>query len=307
MTTTGSAATRTDFAGPDDLVAMQRMCSRLWTPDARFHVGQLAWSRYFQPVDPAATGPEEAISLWRVSGEVVGFGWAESPDWLELQVDPARPEVADEVLDWFEEWSDADEQSVITMEGDVCESALAAAGFAPDRGGWHFTHHLLDLDVLDPLDALEGRPVDGYAFRHVEPDEADARAACHATSWSDVGPSRVTGGSYRTLMDAWPYRSDLDWVAVDGTGEMVASALVWLDPAHGAGLVEPVGCVPEHRGRGLAGAVTVAALLALRDLGATTAVVSPRGDDDYPGPRRLYQSLGFRPGARTVTWRRSLD
>ena len=77
---------------------------------------------------------------------------------------------------------------------------------------------------------------------------------------------------------------------------MVASALVWLDDADGVGLVEPVGCVPEHRGRGLAGAVTLAALHQLaRRSAARVAQVSPRGDDGYPGPQRLYRSLGFRP------------
>jgi ribosomal protein S18 acetylase RimI-like enzyme len=88
---------------------------------------------------------------------------------------------------------------------------------------------------------------------------------------------------------------------------MVASALVWLDPATGVGLVEPVGCVPEHGGRGLARAVTLAALHALRSAGGTVGQVTPRGDAAYPGPQRLYRSLGFRPTARTVTWTRSLD
>jgi GNAT superfamily N-acetyltransferase len=106
-------------------------------------------------------------------------------------------------------------------------------------------------------------------------------------------------------MAAWPYRPDLDWVAVAPDGSMAASCLVWLDPATGVGLVEPVGCVPGHRGRGLAGAVTLAALGRLREVGGRTALVSPRGDEDHAGPRRLYQTLGFRPVARTMTWTRS--
>ncbi|NUQ33024.1 MAG: GNAT family N-acetyltransferase, partial [Dermatophilaceae bacterium] len=103
------------------------------------------------------------------------------------------------------------------------------------------------------------------------------------------------------------YRHDLDWVAVDEDDRMVASVIVWLDEATGVGLVEPVGCVPDHRGRGLAGAVTLAALHHLGEVGGSLAQVSPRGDDDYPGPQRLYRSLGFRPTARTVTWTRSVD
>lgn len=284
---------------------MQRMCSRVWSPTARFHPGQLAWNRYSAPVDPDRTAADEAISIWREdAGEVVGFGWAESPDWLELQVDAARPTaaaVAAEVLDWFEEWSDAPTQSALVMDGDVAQPALAAAGFEPEQGGWFLTHHVLELDRLPAA-----RSVRGYRFRHVEPHEAAERAACHVGAWSDVGPSPMTADAYRMLMGASPYRADLDWVAVDARDRMVASALVWLDPATGVGLVEPVGCVPAHRGRGLAAAVTLAALHRLRTLGARTAVVSPRGDDDYPGPRRLYQSLGFRPTARTVTWTRSI-
>jgi predicted N-acetyltransferase YhbS len=172
----------------------------------------------------------------------------------------------------------------------------------PQPDAWHFTHHVLDLRGAPRVPSI-----DGYSFRPVAgPGEAGARAACHARSWSDFGPSSVTSESYAALMAVWPYRPDLDWVAVDGEGEMVASCLVWLDPATGAGLVEPVGCVPEHRGRGLAGAVTLAALEHLRKVGGRLAVVSPRGDDDHPGPRRLYQSLGFRPVARTVTWTRSI-
>ena len=292
---------RHDFSGPDDLRAMQEMASRLWSPTSRFHPGQLAWSRYYRPVEPAALDDGEAIAIWSEGGRTVGFGWAEAPDWLELQVDPTRPDVAEELVEWFEEVSDAETQSALVMAGDVTESALAAAGFAPDPDAPWFTHHTVDLAELPPVPRVEG-----YRFRHVEAHEARERAAVHAASWSDVAPSKVDERSYRQLMQAWPYRADLDWVAVDRDGRMVASALVWLDETHGAGLVEPVGCVPDHRGRGLAGAVTLAALHHLRAVGGSLAQVSPRGDDGYPGPQRLYRSLGFRPKARTVTWSRSL-
>ena len=54
-----------------------------------------------------------------------------------------------------------------------------------------------------------------------------------------------------------------------------------------------------------AAAASLACLHALRTAGATRAVVYPRGDPAYPVPRRLYAALGFRPVARTVTYRRS--
>jgi predicted N-acetyltransferase YhbS len=298
----GVPTVRSDFSGPVDLGGMQAMCSRAWSPSARFHPGQLAWNRYSHAEEPDRVGADEAISLWRVGDEVVGFGWAESPDWLELQVDPAHPEVAGDVVDWFEDWSDAPRQSAVVMEGDGVEPVLRAAGFRPDRDGWHLTHHLLDLRELPQVPRVAG-----YRLRPVEQGEASPRAAVHRVAWAEFGPSRVSAAAYAQVMRAWPYRPDLDWVACDREGRMVASAVVWLDESIGVALVEPVGCVPAHRGRGLAAAVTLAALHRSRELGAHTAQVSPRGDDDYPGPRRLYQSLGFRPVARTVTWTRSMD
>jgi predicted N-acetyltransferase YhbS len=114
----------------------------------------------------------------------------------------------------------------------------------------------------------------------------------------------VTTGAYERLMRTPPYDPGLDWVALDASGAMVASCLVWLDPGTGVGLVEPVGCAPEHRGRRLAGAVSLAALHAARRAGGRTGMVCPRGDDDYPVPQRVYRRLGFEPGPRTLTLRR---
>ncbi|MEO7786074.1 MAG: GNAT family N-acetyltransferase [Terracoccus sp.] len=294
---------RDDFSGPADLRAMQQFASRVWTPTSRFHPGQLAWSRHYQQVDPLRPAPGEAIALWREDGRVVGFGWAETDDWLEVQVQDDRPDVAEAVLEWFEDWSDADDQAVLTMAGGALDAALTEAGFvAEDDEPW-FTHHVRPTEGLPPVP-----DVAGYRLRSMVgagPDDVAARAACHAAAWAEFGPSPVTTEAYAALMDVWPYDPALDWVAVDADGAMVASCLVWLDPATGVGLVEPVGCVPEHRGHGLAGAVTLAALHRLRELGGHTALVSPRGDDGHPGPQRLYRALGFEPSARTRTWTRS--
>ena len=135
--------------------------------------------------------------------------------------------------------------------------------------------------------------VPGYTIRAVRDDEWDARAECHRRSWSDT--SKVSGAAYRRLMATPPYRAALDRVAVTADGEMVASCCVWLDDASGIALVEPVGCRPEHRRHGLASAVSLAALHAARDLGATTGLVRPRGDDDYPEPGRRLPRSRLRP------------
>ena len=60
--------------------------------------------------------------------------------------------------------------------------------------------------------------------------------------------SRVTTDSYAAVMDCWPYRPDLDWVAESPDGRPVASALGWLDHLNHAGLIEPVGSIRRTAG-----------------------------------------------------------
>lgn len=282
----------------DALPAMQELASRTWTPASRHHPGQLAWSaRYALPED-LGHGP---VGLFRESGgRVVGWAWAEAADWLELCVDPAHPETAAAAVEWFLGLGASGPVRAMTLETEEHVLAgLAAAGFEVEDQPW-FTHHHLDLDALPPV-----RQVPGYTFRHVAPGEAGARAACHRAAWSPPGgTSRVSDAAYARLMATPPYRPDLDWVAVDAAGAMVASCLVWLDGRTGVGLVEPVGCHPDHRGRGLAAAVSLAALHGARTAGGRTGLVCPRGDDGYPVPRRVYQGMGFVPGPRTLTLRR---
>lgn len=196
----------------------------------------------------------------------------------------------DEVLAWAVEVSTGQELccSVLETEGHLIE-ALTGAGFERVDGGPFFTHHTMSLTELDDP-VLE----EGFTLRYVEQREADERAACHRTAWSDFG-SRVSARSYGQVMNTWPYRPGLDWVVQAPDGEMVANALGWIDAVNGVGLLEPVGCSPAFRRRGLAKAVNRAVLRSLGDAGATTAVVGPRGDGDYPVPAMLYRSIGFEP------------
>jgi GNAT superfamily N-acetyltransferase len=281
----------TELAIADALPPMQALASRIWSPDSRHHAGQLAWSYAFALPEDLGHGP--AVLAQR-DGEVVAWAWAESDEWMELCVDPIAPEAGDAVVAWF--LRRAGERTVRTMVLDTEEHLIAAldrAGFEVEPDAPWFTHHYLDLAALPPVS------VDGYQLRHVEPGEAAVRAACHREAWSPT--SRVSTAAYERLMRTPPYRHDLDWVALDGDGRMVASACVWLDAGSRAALVEPVGCVPEHRGRGLAGAVSAAALMAAREAGAAVGIVCPRGDDGYPVPMKLYQRIGFEPGPRTIT------
>jgi len=69
------------------------------------------------------------------------------------------------------------------------------------------------------------------------------------------------------------------------------------------GELEPVGVREDHRRRGLGRAASLHALRRLRAAGAETALVGSRGDDAYPIPRALYESIGFRELWRDLPFR----
>jgi predicted N-acetyltransferase YhbS len=273
------------------LPAMHEVAARL-TPRSWQHPGQVTWSaRYALPQD-LDHGP---VGVFRVDRAPVGWAWLESPGWVEWCVDPAYDGIAEQAVAWFLDATQAPSVRTSTLDTEPhLAAALVAAGFVEDPDLW-FTQHTLDLAGLAPVPE-----VPGYAFRAVRPQEYDARAACHRASWSET--SKVSAEAYRRLMATPPYRPALDWVAVTPDDEMVASCCVWLDVPSGLALLEPVGCRPEHRRRGLAAGVSLAALHAARDAGGTTGLVRPRGDDDHPEPGRVYRRMGFVPGPRTHDW-----
>lgn len=273
---------------------MQALASRTWSRTSRHHPGQLAWSARY------AETTSDVVRTWSEDGEVVGWAWAEAPDWLELCLDVATPfatDVAREMVGWFVDRAPAGETRTMVLATEhLLLTVLGEAGFVPEKAPW-FTHHHLDLGRLPEVPS-----VTGYRLRAIEAGEAAARSACHRAAWTPPGgTSRVTTAAYDALMRTAPYRPDLDVVAIAPDGGWVASCLVWLDEATGVALVEPVGCAPAHRRQGLAAAVSLAALHAARDAGASEALVCPRGDQDYPAPALLYRGLGFEPGERTVT------
>ncbi|TCC55317.1 GNAT family N-acetyltransferase [Kribbella pittospori] len=287
---------RRDFRGADDLRAMQRLVQRLWTVDSNWHIGDLAWQRRTVP------GVESTwrTSLWEDNGETVAWGWVELPGHLSLVTDVSRLELAADVIAWFEEVASAPELTCSVLETEVhLTAALESAGYRADVEAPFVTHHHRSLASV----AVPSCP-DGYLLRHVRPDEAERRSAGHRATWSDFG-STLSADTYQSVMNAWPYRHELDWVVEDHDGNFVSTSLAWLDEANKVGLIEPVGTDPAHRRRGLATAVNLAALTALRDAGATQAIVNPRGDPAYPVAAKLYQSIDFHPCPQTTTYKKN--
>ncbi|MEV4344772.1 GNAT family N-acetyltransferase [Actinoplanes sp. NPDC049596] len=289
----------------EDLRLMQGAVQRDWTLDSHWHVGDLAWQR------PAFA--DRTVEMWRdASGEVVAWAWLTPPGSLELHAPAA---LVPAVLRWFDQTAGALERTVSAMDTDAALiGELRSLGYR-EVDGPYFRHCVRELDGDLPEPILP----DGYRVRAIRAEETAERAAVHRAAWRPKwlgqlqvppvdlgdGESGMTAERYRMISDTWPYRRDLDLVVEAPGGSLVASALGWYDDANRVALLEPVGTDPEHARRGLGAAVSLACLRAMREAGATLAVVCPRGDAAYPVPRELYHRIGFRDAGRTVTYRRA--
>jgi ribosomal protein S18 acetylase RimI-like enzyme len=267
-----------------DLRLIQGLISDTWRlvgPVAPVHVGDVTWWLY-QHLNKLA---EVRIQLWLDGDECVAFAWNWlKRDALDCLVHPERPELLDDVLSW------ADADVVYAQESDAEKVAgLEARGYER-RHDDAMNHMVLSLAEAPG----EPRVPDGYRLRTVGPGDLERRVEVHRAAFA---PSRVVPESYARLQREWPYRADLDHVVEAPDGSLAAFCIAWLDEKNRAGLLEPVGTHPDHRRRGLASAVCLAAVGRLRALGAENAVIG--SDVGSPGAA-VYERIGFRTVTRHV-------
>jgi GNAT superfamily N-acetyltransferase len=296
-----TSSTCRDYAGPDDLRAMQALVQACWTRASHLHIGDLAWQRH--PRGPLADWPTR---LWFSGEAVVAWVWSwreadagADADQFYVLVHPDHAALYDEVLDWAEATNPGKPLGTIAFEHDaVLAPALARRGYRPRSDGPFGLHTFRDLEDIPEPDLPPGFRV----LSMVEIGDVERKVAGHRASWSrladfeETDPPLVSGMTverYRDMMRTWPYRPDLDF-GVEAPGRrIVASCTAWLDEANRVALFEPVGVDPEFRRLGLSRALCFAALKALRGAGATLATVKPRGDEAYPVPRHAYGTMGF--------------
>jgi ribosomal protein S18 acetylase RimI-like enzyme len=298
------------YEGPNDLGELQRLAREVWRLDPLFvdaggTVGELAWGLGGLVPDAEWTG-----HMWYRSGDIVA--WAtltrapvhisrpgetvQRPDTLDWQVHPDHLDVLDEVLEWAEASRTGDEMATSARPANNAAIAtLECRGYVPDDdAAWS----LLNARSLGNIE--EPAVPDGFGLKTMaDVRDVTKRVAGHRAAWDG---SRMTVERYQGVMHTPPYVPELDCVLEGPDGRLVASAIAWFDPDLALGELEPVGTHAGYRRRGLGRAVNLFALQRLRDAGATRAIVACRGDDDYPIPKRLYESVGFRELSRQIPY-----
>ena len=289
---------------------MQGLAAEVWrlasqTVNVDTTAGEIAWT--FAPPRDAGAEPLKH-RLWHAGSDVTGWGIIFPPtkirvtaDRMELskaglvwQVHPEHGEVLDDILDWFAaETRGTARQTSLRSADAAAKRRIEAHGYTHDGSAPWDLMNMRDLrEVEEPV------VPPGYRLTTMEEiDDISRRVAVHRAAWE---PSTLTAEKYTAVTSAWPYRADFDFVVEAPDGTLACSALGWYDEANRVGEFEPVGTHPTHRRLGLARAAMLFGMQRFRAAGAEHAIVGCRGDDGYPIPKLVYESIGFREISRDM-------
>ncbi len=246
---------------------------------------------------------DKAVAVVYDDDELVGYGVCEDPGILWPLADPARPDVADAIVEWFIDTVDDRELIVDLADGnDLVADALTTRGFVRQQDARPV------YMMRRPAGAPRMSDCD-YTVRSVREDEIAERIEVHRRAWkpstlpwADGRPpadpdatSSFDLTKYEAVRSTRLYDEELDLVAVAPDGTFAGCCIVWFDPDIGVAEIEPLGVDPVHRKRGVAGALCDEAVARVGERGGDEVIINAGPDEAYPASSGAYAKAGFEP------------
>lgn len=245
----------------------------------QLHPGDLGWHWRF-----GADTVARSVRVWSKKGTVQAVGFVDGGA-LRMGIAPSAD--ADEELAQQIAADVGDPSQGILPTGEVTIEARSGAALHAVLGEQRYDRD----DPWTPLVRDLGAPVrtEDLRVEAVGDDRAEDRVAVHRAAF---GPrSTFTAERWHSMADGVPYTQARCLVGYGDQGEPAAAVTVWAAGPGRAGLIEPMGVDPAHRGTGYGRAITVAGAAALREMGASTAIVATPSANT--GAVATYRSAGF--------------
>jgi GNAT superfamily N-acetyltransferase len=259
---------------------------RAWQDDAtplQLHPGDLGWAWTAGSQRLAA-----AVRTWSADGRIVAVGFLDSPDLLRLTTAPDLRQ--DEDL----------ARRLLADLGDPARGVLPAGRVGVEipngallrelvlEAGWNLDEPWTPLrrDLAEPVQPC------GPALR-IEvagPRTAGARTAVHRSAFASP---RFTEELWHVLAAGPVYADARCLIGYDDRDDAVAAVTVWSAGPGKPGLLEPMGVHADHRGHGYGTAICVAAAAALRETGASSALVCTTSSNT--AAVATYRAAGYEP------------
>ncbi|MBD5787769.1 GNAT family N-acetyltransferase [Cellulosimicrobium terreum] len=272
----------TDVPAADDLAEVLGEL-RTWQDDdapLQLHPGDVGWHWRLGGQETVA-----ALRTWRRDGRLVAVGLLDGPDLLRLGI---APEVHrdEELAQRLADDAARPERGVLGSGEATVESPVGAlVGDLLGDAGWYADDPwaLLRRDLAAPVEDP------GIRVEAVGPDRAGDWAEVLHSSFGTAVPAPER---WHTMASGPLHVDARCLVAYDDAGRAVGVVGVWTAGPGRPGLIEPMGVHRDHRGHGYGRAVTRAGAHALRELGASSALVAT-ASSNVAGVA-TYESAGFR-------------
>jgi GNAT superfamily N-acetyltransferase len=246
----------------------------------QLHPGDLGWQWRL-----GSTGLANALRVWSAGQETVAIGFADQASLIRMAIAPSADEDEELAQAIVRDLEDPT-RGVLTDHRVIIEARFGQAFRSLLRQrGW------IDGEPWTPLvHDLQG-PVEVSRLRVeiVGPDRIADRVAVQRAAFDR---STFTADLWQVMSQSPAYRHARCLVGYDGEHNAVAAVTVWSAGEGRPGLLEPMGVHRDHRGHGYGTAISGSAAAALRDLGASSAlVVTPSANISAVA---AYASAGFR-------------
>ena len=255
---------------------------REWQYDgapAQIHPGDVGWYRRAGVSESAA-----AVRTWSRDGRIVAVGLLDGEELLRITFAPdarrdeevATAVVAD-ITDPARGVLGSGKVYVEAPDDALLQERLAALGWGLDEPWTH-----LRRDLTEPVEEC-GLRIEVVGPEHVADRTAVQRSAFGSTHFTDERWHLMAGGP--------AYADARCLVGYDEQDAAVAIVTVWSAGEGRPGLIEPMGVHADHRGHGYGRAICVAAAAALREMGASSALVGTPSANT--GAVATYKAAGF--------------
>jgi ribosomal protein S18 acetylase RimI-like enzyme len=266
----------------DDGVREAIAALREWQHDdapMQLHPGDIGWNYRFGTAETAAV-----VRTWSRDGRILAVGLLDGSDLLRLTIAPdaARDEelarqLVEDVTEPARGVLPEGKVSVESPVGALVHDLLFKHGWHADEP-WTPLRRYLTEPVQDPDVRIEV----------IGPEQAHVQTGVLRASFDR---STFTDERWHAMAAGLPYADARCLVAYDDQGNAVAAVTVWSAGPGKPGLLEPMGVHREHRGHGYGKAITVAAAVALQELGSSSAIVYTPSSN--VGAVATYKSAGF--------------
>lgn len=266
-----------------------------WQQDGlpvQLHPGDLGWQWRF-----GAASLAKALRVWTANETVMAIGFIDQPTLVRIGIRPSAEQDEELARALVHDLADPT-RGVLTGDTVVVEARLGGLlRSLLDQRGWTEDEPWTPLvhDLQDPVE-VPGLRVETVAHDRVADRVAVQRAAFDQSSF--------TADQWTVMSQSPAYRHARCLVGYDDQGEAVAAVTVWSAGVGRPGLLEPLGVHRDHRGRGYGTAISLSAASALREMGASSAIVATPASN--AGAVAAYASAGFRrmPAVTDFAFRR---